>query len=311
MKKSLGLLCLIMFFLTACTQPAEPSVPTKEPKLQANLETIPDKKPPTWEEKYNLGLRYLREEKYEEAIIAFTSAIEINPKKALAYIGRGNAYVGLGTTTDNLTAAKADYTEAISLDETNTDAYLGLANVYIILEEYEAVKTLLQDADKWIPSEETEKILSSLPIDTSGPENQESEDTNIYHSYFDNPLSYEEIRTAVLSQGIDLTSEMYEGYVGGYVEVEPLFRNMYIGMSKSEAMNALGFTKQGIRYAEEQQCSGYLIQDGLCDCAWNASGGIEPHNFEFYFFYCTDIGAEIRFEFEMETLVQVILYGFL
>lgn len=42
----------------------------------------------TWQEQYDLGLRYLSEGNYEEAIIAFTVAIEIDPRQALAYVRR-------------------------------------------------------------------------------------------------------------------------------------------------------------------------------------------------------------------------------
>ena len=42
-----------------------------------------------WQEQYDLGQQYLLEESYEEAIVAFTAAIEIEPNQADAYIGRG------------------------------------------------------------------------------------------------------------------------------------------------------------------------------------------------------------------------------
>ena len=41
---------------------------------------------PTWQEQYDLGIRYLSEGNYEEAIIAFTAAIEIDPKQVDAYL---------------------------------------------------------------------------------------------------------------------------------------------------------------------------------------------------------------------------------
>ena len=47
---------------------------------------------PTWQEQYDLGVRYLSEGNYEEAIIAFNAAIEIDPKRAEAYIGLADAY---------------------------------------------------------------------------------------------------------------------------------------------------------------------------------------------------------------------------
>ena len=34
-----------------------------------------------WQEKYDLGMRYLNEGNYQEAVIAFEAAIEIDPKR--------------------------------------------------------------------------------------------------------------------------------------------------------------------------------------------------------------------------------------
>ena len=50
----------------------------------------------SWQEQYDLGIRYLSEGNYEGAIIAFNAAIEIDPKQADAYIGLADAYVALG-----------------------------------------------------------------------------------------------------------------------------------------------------------------------------------------------------------------------
>lgn len=49
-----------------------------------------------WQEQYDLGMRYLNEGNYEEAIIAFTAAIEIDPKRPEAYLGAAEAYRGMG-----------------------------------------------------------------------------------------------------------------------------------------------------------------------------------------------------------------------
>ena len=92
-------------------------------------------KQPTWQEQYDLGMRYLTESNYEEAILAFTAAIEIDPNNALAYVGRADAYVQMDATESDaeagsLAAAQADYETALTLDDTLADAYLGLAEVY-------------------------------------------------------------------------------------------------------------------------------------------------------------------------------------
>ena len=55
-------------------------------------------KAPTWQEQYDLGVKYLSEGNYEEAIIAFTAAIEIDPKRPEAYIGLADVYTAQGDT---------------------------------------------------------------------------------------------------------------------------------------------------------------------------------------------------------------------
>ena len=49
-----------------------------------------------WQEQYDLGTRYLNDGNYEEAVIAFTAAIEIDPKRPEAYVGAATAYTALG-----------------------------------------------------------------------------------------------------------------------------------------------------------------------------------------------------------------------
>lgn len=49
-----------------------------------------------WQEQYDLGMRYLSEGNYEEAIIAFTAAIEIDPRRPDAYLGLADVYEAQG-----------------------------------------------------------------------------------------------------------------------------------------------------------------------------------------------------------------------
>lgn len=49
-----------------------------------------------WQEQYDFGVRYLSDGNYEEAIIVFTAAIEIDPKRPEAYISLADAYIGIG-----------------------------------------------------------------------------------------------------------------------------------------------------------------------------------------------------------------------
>lgn len=58
----------------------------------------------TWQENYDMGVRLLSEGKYEEAILAFQAAIQIDPKNADAYCGLAEAYLYSG---DSAMAASA------------------------------------------------------------------------------------------------------------------------------------------------------------------------------------------------------------
>ena len=129
-----------------------------------------------WQEQYDLGVRYLQEGKYDDAVLAFTAAIEIDPKRAPAFVGRGDALVGsakamAGDITDPAQLpddakeayekAISDYREAIGLDASNAACYRSAAEAYralgqtdeaiaILTEGYEAtgdesLQTLLQE----------------------------------------------------------------------------------------------------------------------------------------------------------------------
>ncbi len=64
-----------------------------------------------WQEQYDLGVRYLSDGNYEEAILAFSAAISIDPKKLEAYACRAEAYAATG----NYTAAQTDYETVIDV----------------------------------------------------------------------------------------------------------------------------------------------------------------------------------------------------
>ena len=85
----------------------------------------------TWQEQYDLGVRYLSGGNYEEAIIAFTAAIEIDPKRPEAYMERGKAFLGAGETEEAIRHALMDYQTAVELDETLLDAWLGIVDMYL------------------------------------------------------------------------------------------------------------------------------------------------------------------------------------
>ena len=60
----------------------------------------------TWQEQYDLGMRYLDEGNYQEAVIAFEAAIRIDSKRPAAYLGAAEAYLGLGNTAEAIDILK-------------------------------------------------------------------------------------------------------------------------------------------------------------------------------------------------------------
>lgn len=165
MKKA----CRVFFFvfvplliLSACAQP-----PTRP---------APGDGAATWEEQYELGVRYLSDGNYEEAIIAFTAAIEIDPKRSPAYVGRGDAHSGvaqklsgaLGDTelpdkaVSSYENAVADYLAALDLDESTAEVYRKAAEVYVALGDLDSAITLLERGVAATEDEDLQGYLDKL-----------------------------------------------------------------------------------------------------------------------------------------------------
>lgn len=121
MKRMLSLLVPVIFLigLCACTQSTET----------------------TWQEQYDLGVRYLSEGNYEEAIIAFTAAIEIDDRHPEAYIGRGDAYFAM----DDYPSAESDYRAAKDLNSALVEVYDRLADLYVQTGDLEQALSILRE----------------------------------------------------------------------------------------------------------------------------------------------------------------------
>ena len=106
-----------------------------------------------WQEQYDLGVKYLSEGNYEEAIIAFTAAIDIDEKRPEGFIGRGDAYAGQAEESGSpeeeeagalYRDALADYLAAIELDDQLVEVYEKAAGVYVSLGDLDAAIELLE-----------------------------------------------------------------------------------------------------------------------------------------------------------------------
>ncbi|MBR5969762.1 MAG: tetratricopeptide repeat protein [Lachnospiraceae bacterium] len=95
----------------------------------------------------DLGNRYLSELKYEEAIAAFSEALEIDARNETALSGLADAYYG--NAGDH--AARGDYAGAIdnyqavvNIAPSRTEAYEGMGTAYFALSEYEKTVEILE-----------------------------------------------------------------------------------------------------------------------------------------------------------------------
>lgn len=207
-----------------------------------------------WQEQYDLGIRYLSEGNYEEAIIAFTAAIEIDPNRA--------------------------------------EAYVSLADVCIKQQEFDKALALLQDA--WMETENNEILSRVDFRDWALESPISAEEltiggisfylTDIYAaSEVYPPDIYNEIYTG---EGGDLVyrptyhTDMNASHSGNLLfqqfagqeqlsaveysafgsapaaQYEPEFRNIVMGENFETTLDKLGFTKLGVEYIQHSITSG-------------------------------------------------------
>ena len=109
-------------------------------------------------EKVDLGQKYLTEQNYTEAVASFTEAIGLDPENIPAYMGRAQAYTGLKQYDD----AKADYTTAIEKTEdqpyTQAEAYIGRAEVNELTTDNEDALSDYEAASTALDKVDVEKI---------------------------------------------------------------------------------------------------------------------------------------------------------
>ena len=131
--KHIAALFVIAVLMSACSSSINP----------VQTETIVTE---TWQELYDLGMRYLTDGNYEEAIIAFTRAIDIDSKQYLPYEGRGDAYYGIGQNATDASVltnnentylnAISDYKTAVELSPEQANVFVKLGTAYSVTEEY-------------------------------------------------------------------------------------------------------------------------------------------------------------------------------
>ena len=126
------------------------------------------KKELTWQEQYDLGMKYLNEGDYEEALTAFSAVIKIEPQQVEAYIGRADTYAQIAAQISedgesdavadkNYELAEADYTKVLELDAENEDAYVKLTDLALVREDFDEAEQLIQTGTEKTGSEKLQE----------------------------------------------------------------------------------------------------------------------------------------------------------
>ena len=100
--------------------------------------------------------------KYEEAVISYQRALQINDKSPECHFNLASAYNDL----KDFKRALHHYQKAVELDEENVDAYICMGSIYEQLKKFETAKTLYMQAQSIQPDnpkviEAFEKMLQS------------------------------------------------------------------------------------------------------------------------------------------------------
>lgn len=214
----------------------------------------------------DLGQKYLTEEDYGQAVLAFREAIEIDPKCEQAYLGVADAYIGLG----NLDAAHEILAQASELMETTqiTEKMEYIASLREEQLKAESVKKTeeLEEKEKTeskVEIEETQTAESETSAETTAVETMTEavsteqasteETTSVETSTA--PVDEEKPHPA-LETGGTWIDEVYNNLVtGNYAPLVEMLKNRemlestcnpyqtYLGGGKDEEGNEIGILK--------------------------------------------------------------------
>jgi len=124
MKKRLAMVllaCSMIFCLVACGGKNGENTGDGAKQTQAQM---------SWQEQYDLGIRLLNEGKYEDAILAFQAAIQIDPKKVDTYLALADLHMQMG----NAGKAQSALQQGVnSCGETSYEIFISVATKYEIV----------------------------------------------------------------------------------------------------------------------------------------------------------------------------------
>ena len=118
-------------------------------KAAKKFEKAIEKAPDDWQSHYNLGLAYLKLEKFADAERVLRRAVELNAQSALPQAALGSALMKTGKPGDAITA----YQKALELDPTRLDVQSNLGQAYFDAGKYDDAIEAYKGALKNKPSD--------------------------------------------------------------------------------------------------------------------------------------------------------------
>ena len=321
-RRILGLCLALVLGLCACGQSAEAA----------------------WQEQYDLGVKYLSEGSYEEAIVAFTAAIEIDPKRPEAYRKAAEAYEAMGdhqaaadilekgyleTGDERLRSAKEESEPEPTDGDILSHAVdfggdsLYIEHEYVFEGPIPASEDFLLFGDYDFMTMDTAAVLQLFP-NASGPTNgsltRYSGDekieipTTVCHEYADVYLEIE--NKEVQSSASTMSSTQYVGdpylhsldfgdrdyLLDGH---ETGVYGLVLGMSYSDVMEHLGFSKEG---ADVLAPFGNITIDNSY-VSFREKSSISDISRCVSFRFSEEIGYEVQLHFNVDDLLNEITYS--
>ncbi len=181
-----------------------------------------------WQEQYDLGQKYLLEEDYEAAIVAFTAAIEIEPNDIRTYTGLIQAYMGL-EDYDTAVSATDEGLAIMTVGEQEQAEGAVDDFVSVAIGAYETVKDVDSQYHFW-------DMLADYYADT---ENEQQIQESAAEALYDLGQSY-------------LEAEDYENAIAAFeksLTFDLSNADAYVGLM--EAYTGLGDLEKAQEYADE------------------------------------------------------------
>ena len=203
-----------------------------------------------WQHHYELGMQYLSDGNYEEAIIEFEAAIKIDDKRVDAYIGQADAYIGKQDYVSAKQAIEAAISVVGNTDELQTKLTIleKMDNGYFMLQSNDIIGNLqLEDVFYKVEAKNgTDAADVELDVRLSAPKN--ARDISVWTWQYED-FSTEEIQNCMESanetdySGYEITDEFpFERALG--FELHDIRNNQNLNVlliAHDENMQSIGY----------------------------------------------------------------------